>query len=98
MVITITACHDAKSWHTLLITVTSLVLSMATAEHEHDPFWHKVLAAKRTHSSVKLLGTVRFCSNKAQSSQFHAGMCMFGSQILVPTVCKYIKSGHIFWR
>jgi hypothetical protein len=32
----------------------------------------------------------------AQSSQFHLGMCTFGSEILVPKVCKYIKSGHTF--
>jgi hypothetical protein len=32
----------------------------------------------------------------AQSSQFYAGMGMFGSQILVQKVCGYIKSGQTF--
>jgi hypothetical protein len=31
-------------------------------------------------------GIVSFCPNMAQSSQFHAGMGMFGSQILMPKV------------
>jgi hypothetical protein len=34
----------------------------------------------------------------AQSNKFHAGMCTFGSQILVVKVCEYIKSGHTFGR
>jgi hypothetical protein len=35
----------------------------------------------------------QICLNMAQCSRFHAGMCTFGSQILVPKV--YIKcSGH----
>jgi hypothetical protein len=29
---------------------------------------------------------------------FHVGMYSFGSQILVPKVCEYIKSGHTFGR
>jgi hypothetical protein len=36
--------------------------------------------------------------NMAQGLQFHAGMCTFGSEILVPKACEHIKSGHTFGR
>jgi hypothetical protein len=56
-------------------------------------FWHETLVVNRSHSNVELPGTVSFCPN---TEQFHAGMCTFGSQIIVSKVCKYIKSGHNF--
>jgi hypothetical protein len=41
---------------------------------------------------------VSFCPNMAQSNKFHAGMCAFGSQSLVPKVFEYVESGHTFGR
>jgi hypothetical protein len=45
------------------------------------------------HSSVEFPVFVRIW-HKVVS--FHAGMCTFGSQILLPKVCEYFKSGHTF--
>jgi hypothetical protein len=56
-------------------------------------FWHKTLAAKRTHSSVERTpGTVSLCPYIAQSSLIYAGMHTFGSKLLMPKVYEYTES------
>jgi hypothetical protein len=39
---------------------------------------------------------VPYLDNNWQFLKFHAGMCLFGSQNLVPKICEYIESGHTF--
>jgi hypothetical protein len=53
-------------------------------------FWNKILANKHMHSSMELQELSVFVQMWHNSSQFHAGMCTFGSQILLLKICKYI--------
>jgi hypothetical protein len=63
---------------------------MTTFKYVFAYFWHEILAAKRTHPIVEIPGTARICPNMAQSSQFHVGMCKFGSEIIVPKVVMHV--------
>jgi hypothetical protein len=63
-------------------------------------FWHENLAVKRKHFSnvLECSKSVRLFPNMAQINKFYAGVFAFGSLILMPKWCEYIKSGHTFGR